>query len=128
MRRIVGPLILGEVVSTREDTLTRITVAYRNAPDAIAKIGPAMGIAVLRAGLSFETIAEDIGYSKQTVYTWIFGRVLPHHSTHKRLRELTAMLEKATRSGGKLPVLAELTLGEERELLNHVRAQYDTVT
>lgn len=113
-------------MSTREDTLTRITVAYRKATSDVAKLGPALGIAVLRSGLSFDLIAEDIGYSKQTVYTWIFGRTYPHHSTHKRIRELTAMLEKATRSGGMLPVLDDLTLGKERELLKQVRANYDT--
>lgn len=100
-------------------------MAYRKAGSDTAKLGPAMGIAVLRAGLTFESIADDIGYSKQTVYTWIFGRTLPHHSTHKRLRILTSLLEKATAKGGMLPVLKELTLLEERELLKQVRARYD---
>jgi transposase len=91
-----------------------------------AKLGPALGIAVLRSGLSFELISEDIGYSKQTVYTWIFGRAYPHHSTHKRLRELTDLLEKATAKGGSLPVLDAVTLLQERELLKQARARYNT--
>lgn len=114
-------------MGTREDTLARITVAYRKANNATAKLGPAFGIAVLRSGLSFDSMAEDIGYSKQTVYTWIFGRTHPHHSVHQRLRELTDLLEKATGKGGLLPVLDVLpmTLTAERELLKKVRAKFD---
>lgn len=113
-------------MSTREDTLTRITVAYRKATGDVAKLGPAMGIVVLRAGLSFDLIADELGYSKQTVYTWIFGRTIPHHSIHFRLRGLTTLLDKATRTGGMLPVLEEMTVDRERELLNQVRKQYSS--
>lgn len=112
-------------MGTRDDTLARITIAYRKAVSNAAKLGPALGIAVLRSGLSFDLISEDIGYSKQTVYTWIFGRAYPHHSTHDRVRKLTDLLEKATAKGGYLPVLEEMTLLQERELLKQVRARYD---
>lgn len=50
------------------------------------KIGVALGLKCIERNVSVARVAADLGVTRQTVYSWFFGRLNPNPAIHDRVQ------------------------------------------
>jgi hypothetical protein len=105
----------------RHDTWIRCQLAHRSAR---IKLGPALGLTVLRSGLSITLITEALGQGDATFYDWIFGRRYPQRTKYPRIWRLTELLERGLAAGDLPRPDTTGDLEAEREVFRALHARH----
>ena len=105
----------------RGDSWLKCQIAYRTSKN---KLGPALGLAFLRSGLSSDVLCETVGQSSKTFYDWIFGRVVPQRARWRRIYRITRLLERALANGALPRADAIGNLEVERQIVTALFAEH----
>lgn len=105
----------------RGDSWLKCQIAYRTSKN---KLGPALGLAFLRSGLSSDVLCETVGQSSKTFYDWIFGRAVPQRARWRRIYRITRLLEHALTNGALPRAEAIGNLEVERQIVTALFAEH----